>query len=793
MENWLKTGTLSGKKRQAAAFPSSETAGPAACATDSINLANNNNSQGDVSDEIDENENKKPTTTVSTSLADQSDSFIKDCCDNSKTSKRAKISLHDCFEKIGDTGRKMVRCKVCFSQPRVVNIHRKSNQIPPICTAEGSQIRQAIMDAHLNSTMHAEALKACRLSRLSTADLITENTIERAVARKNEELLKKVGAQICTVFNDAKRGTLSAWSWPSREIAYMKGENFKLHGFSGKFEPTIENLQYLFPAHHADLLQCIVDTNKPQIKNQLNNSLAISLRVDGSVDRSQIHNNHIMANVINKDGSESLLFLGFSETKTRGATGYLQSLKDATERLISWDELLSKTSSIVTDGENLNTGEAGGLWALMQAERDKSSSNLPLLKIWCAAHRINLAWKSVTQTVIEVRSLIQTSASLCTYFHTSGHRTAEIKAIASENNLKYLHYPNYFEVRWTEFSCHLIEVILRNWQSCILYFKKYQNESEETGHLKFWLTKDNIHLACVLADILYLYKRFQKSFQDDGVTLFDIQAKKENVITKFRAIMATPLVGGFEELFQNTIVTHGDQISFHGHELNDKRRRSETHNKYTSDKREFTAVRNDTINAVINFLQNRMERDVSFCSSISPINKLLEKITDDDLRNCHASICPDLELREFCAEYREASELPNLRECNPVQLLKTVAKYQTYPALTVALARVVAAKPHSADVERLISAYNKIKTEDRSLLSESTLQNTLYISINMDSLDVFDPTPAAIRWIHDKNRRSRPVDKAKCQEWYKGVFEDAEKYHKDDKWDESIQQPNLYF
>ena len=29
-----------------------------------------------------------------------------------------------------------------------------------------------------------------------------------------------------TVFNDAKRGTLSAWSWPSREVAFQRGKQF---------------------------------------------------------------------------------------------------------------------------------------------------------------------------------------------------------------------------------------------------------------------------------------------------------------------------------------------------------------------------------------------------------------------------------------------------------------------------------------------------------------------------------------------------------------------------------------
>jgi len=64
------------------------------------------------------------------------------------------------------------------------------------------------------------------------------------------------------------------------------------------------------------------------------------------------------------------------------------------------------------------------------------------------------------------------------------------------------------------------------------------------------------------------------------------------------------------------------------------------------------------------------------------------------------------------------------------------------------MARVLSAKPHSADVERFISYYNFIKTTKRSRLAPETIKDDLYIKINMPTLSEFDPLPATKLWIN---------------------------------------------
>jgi oligoribonuclease (3'-5' exoribonuclease) len=81
----------------------------------------------------------------------------------------------------------------------------------------------------------------------------------------------------------------------------------------------------------------------------------------------------------------------------------------------------------------------------------ENGKDVPLLKIWCAVHRSALAWNSVCSSVAEVNYLIRDAAALATYFHSSGVRTRELHKVATENKLKVLRLPQYFEVRWSQY------------------------------------------------------------------------------------------------------------------------------------------------------------------------------------------------------------------------------------------------------------------------------------------------------------------------------------------------------
>lgn len=206
------------------------------------------------------------------------------------------------------------------------------------------------------------------------------------------------------------------------------------------------------------------------LKNKLKTCLAIYLRCDGSVDRTQIDNIHVLAKVILENGEDELIFIGFEKPKSKGALGYFKAVQTAVNQLIDWKETMNLVSSFVTDGASVNTGQKKGLWTLIENERKADEIKVPIMKIWCAVHRSALAWEKLTQQVSEVSKIIETCSSISTYFHQSGVRMKELKIIAEKENIKYEQLPKYFDVCWTEFTYSLLVGISKNWRVLVKYF-----------------------------------------------------------------------------------------------------------------------------------------------------------------------------------------------------------------------------------------------------------------------------------------------------------------------------------
>ena len=83
-------------------------------------------------------------------------------------------------------------------------------------------------------------------------------------------------------------------------------------------------------------------------------------------------------------------------------------------------------------------------------------------------------------------------------------------------------------------------------------------------------------------------------------------------------------------------------------------------------------------------------------------------------------------------------------------------------SLALTLSRILVCKPQSADCERLISAYNRLKTDARSSLTGEVVNDYLYILMNMPPIVQtvqFDPRPAVLYWLSDKERRHKSTEK----------------------------------
>lgn len=102
-----------------------------------------------------------------TNIENQSDRQSERTTSSTSGTHDESYILPDCFEKIG-SGRKNIRCKVCFSQIGLVSVfvNNGKHHIPAICTQTGTQNRKAFVEKHLQSLCHESALKSQRLTSL---------------------------------------------------------------------------------------------------------------------------------------------------------------------------------------------------------------------------------------------------------------------------------------------------------------------------------------------------------------------------------------------------------------------------------------------------------------------------------------------------------------------------------------------------------------------------------------------------------------------------------------------------
>lgn len=71
---------------------------------------------------------------------------------------------------------------------------------------------------------------------------------------------------------------------------------------------------------------------------------------------------------------------------------------------------------------------------------------------------------------------------------------------------------------------------------------------------------------------------------------------------------------------------------------------------------------------------------------------------------------------------------------------------------------------------------NKTKDDDRASTSPTTLFNILYVKMNMPNVESFDPIPSVEYWLNQKKRRPVTGYKSKEQEWFNGVFKEADEH-----------------
>jgi hypothetical protein len=249
--------------------------------------------------------------------------------------------------------------------------------------------------------------------------------------------------------------------------------------------------------------------------------------------------------------------------------------------------------------------------------------------------------------------------------------------------------------------------------------------------------KSSLEIMTFLADVLTLYSRFQKKLQSDDITLLDVPKSSEVVRKRLEDILQRPLIGGWTTaLLEQVIGSPEGQLSLKGVPLSVKHRRAT--NNYVPVHRDANAIKNEVIQTLLTYIQQRVDGD-----DVQLVVTIMEPFVkfkgSANIQAVHNLLCSDLDLQEFAMEFNELVDMPvaeDLRSKSLKEQVKTLATSLHYKNVTIALSRLLAAKPHSADVERLISCSVALKSPGRSVMDVETENMYLYIYFNMPGMTI---------------------------------------------------------
>lgn len=157
---------------------------------------------------------------------------------------------------------------------------------------------------------------------------------------------------------------------------------------------------------------------------------------------------------------------------------------------------------------------------------------------------------------------------------------------------------------------------------------------------------------------------------------------------------------GWEKLFLS-LVDEGDML-FYGHQLTKTKARTCRASNNIVD----SQTRKSIIRSLIELLNERLDYDADLQVALQPLASIKSTATRTSLKLCYITIIPDLNEDEFYSDFATPTDLlKNHQFKNPLDTLQNLQFLEPnrLNVLKIALARVIAAKQHSADVERLIS------------------------------------------------------------------------------------------
>lgn len=488
----------------------------------------------------------------------------------------------------------------------------------------------------------------------------------------------------------------------------------------------------------TQFIKYISETLKKEILEDVRDSPCVSLLLDGSTDASDQACVGIYIRYFKgPEVKESYITLAplYSET----ANGYFETIVSALDEL---DIPFRKPGWVVglgTDGSAMLSCR-GGL-------ADKLRELIPrLLPVHCVAHRLPLAVLDACGGIDLVKKCDRHIRTVFKFYQSSNKRLNELQEGAAPLEQEITRLKDLNTITWVASKRRTLNALVVSWPALARHLQSVAEAGGQVGHrakgmLKLMKSFHFIKFCHFLLDFLSVYRPLSEVCQKEIVLITEVNA------TLGRAYVALETLrhqaGPKEEEF-NAGFKDGQ---LHGIFLD----RAEMAEQW------FRTDRERTIQTGIAYLRQRFDADRPpqlknmevFDTMAWPSGLELAGFGNDDIlalaRYFERSLPPGFSegalLGEWLGLKAAARNLPFSMLCKTA-----LAQHRRFPVLS-RLVAVVACVPISASCcERGFSAMNRIRTDERTKLSNEVINMLMMTAVNGVAVTEYDPQPAIQHW-----------------------------------------------
>ncbi|XP_077634120.1 zinc finger protein 862 isoform X1 [Crocuta crocuta] len=488
----------------------------------------------------------------------------------------------------------------------------------------------------------------------------------------------------------------------------------------------------------TQFIKYISETLKKEILEDVRSSPCVSVLLDSSTDAADQSCVGIYIRYFKgMEVKESYITLAplYSET----VDGYFETIISALDEL---DIPFRKPGWVVglgTDGSTMLSCRGGLV--------EKFQEVIPqLLPIHCVAHRLHLAVVDACGGIDLVKKCDRHIRTVFKFYQSSNKRLNELQEGAAPLEQEIIRLKDLNAVRWVASKRRTLNALIVSWPALARHLQGVAEAGGQVGHrakgmLKLMKSFHFVKFCHFLLDFLSIYRPLSEVCQKEIVLITEVNSTLGRAYVALETLrhQAGPKEEEFNAAFQDGRL-HG--VSLDRVEMAEQR---------------FQADRERMILTGIEYLQQRFDTDRPpqlknmevFDTMAWPSGIELATFGNDDILalaryfelSLPAGFSEEALLEEWLGLKAIAKNLPFSMLCK-----NALAQHFQFPLLSRLLAVVACVPVSTSCCERAFSAMNRIRTDERTKLSNEVINMLMMTAVNGVAVTEYDPQPAIQHW-----------------------------------------------